>query len=100
MTHEKIMRRGDGSRVKIRVDYYDDGYRGLVWRVLDVCKCKKRCSSFKGLSSHLTNNYDYRQMDTEERKACEMNGFLRVVTKAEINEVFAELYAQIKPPMI
>lgn len=93
MTHEKILTRDDGTRVRISVTMsvrvYVSGYE-FFWSV--IChKCQKGKRKFIGL---MKESQDYR-LNRQEREREYRRRVLEVVTKDEIEQVMRELVEKI-----
>ena len=100
MRHNKIIRREDG-RVRISVDFYHlyhDGIREIRWRLLDVAICLPRHSTFRQVCDK--RGREYNRIEPAYRYEYMLNKYLKVVTRAEIQAAFDELYSKIKPPAI
>lgn len=93
MTHEKIIKREDGTRVCIQLTLIAD-FREVSWRVnISVCQPKKR--TFKGIYS--SDDYLFRRMEHEEKKYFIESKQLEYVTPAEILFAKLELWNKFKP---
>lgn len=93
---EKILKRGDGSRIKIIVELSVDYpcRNGANFNVtVFACLPKKRT----WLPSTDLNDYFYRAMSRHEKKEARMNDLLHIVTYDEINQAQLELWNSIKP---
>ncbi|MDH3382097.1 MAG: hypothetical protein OEL54_05290 [Flavobacteriaceae bacterium] len=94
MTHEKIFKRDDGSKVKItvRIMYsflYDVKYS------LHVMTCGKRKRKFQKTFDY--DDYEYRKLGDKERTVFAKKKYLEHATKEEIDIVASELLEKIKP---
>lgn len=94
MRHEKIIKRLDGSRVMLAVEFNAD-YRGVIWRV-DVRKAAPGKRKFFDVVD--TNDFDYRRQSFPEgREVWAKNKMLEHVTLKEIKDAKLELYELLKP---
>lgn len=94
MRHEKIIKRDDGSRVMLVVEFNAD-YRGVMWRV-DVRRSAPGKRKFFDVVD--TNDFDYRlQSFPEGRERWATNKMLEHVSKDEIMAAKLELYELLKP---
>lgn len=93
LSHEKIFKRPDGSRVKIHV-VHETRYHAQVW----VCAPNKR--TFRHVS--LSDDYRYRALPFggEARDQMEMAHILEHCTREEIQETALELWEANKPDFI
>lgn len=93
MQHEKIIRKKDGSRVKIIVNFYTDSFRndGASYNH-NVTTCKKGGRKFLELDGG--NSYSNRT-SIERRKMREVKK--ETVTPDEILQVKLELWEMMKP---
>ncbi|MCP4356295.1 MAG: hypothetical protein GY793_11870 [Proteobacteria bacterium] len=97
MRHEKIIRREDGSRIKIEVSVYMDGHGGGKPRYdFTVTLCEKGKRTFKGVHN-FDYDYTWRAMSMEDRKKYCKNKYLEYVSTEEVNQAFLELWEMLKP---
>ena len=94
MTHEKILARPDGSKVKIAVSIFIS-YGKLIWRTdVSVRPAKKR--TWYGVWN--ANDYKWRRLATPEEKAQYVHAKkLEVCTDEELLQATTELWEKIKP---
>ena len=97
MTHEKIIRREDGSRVKIRASFSDR----TSWQPPKWSFQTWTCS--KGKRTWLTrvnmDDYAWRRLDADGREADNLRRSLLDCTEDEAMAVMLELWEQMKPDM-
>lgn len=95
MNHDKILKRPDGSRVKITVFFQCDwSYTKPVWDFkVHVCAAGKRTwkPSIDG------DSYAIRKLLFGERQLAIRNAGLGFVTEAEVFEVMLELWRKLEP---
>jgi hypothetical protein len=95
MKHEKIIRRDDGSRVKIEVqlllDFYSDA---AEWRFATY-KCEKGKRTWEPAADPFA--YELRGLADKGKKARERHLKLQLATEEEVEAVMLELLAEIKP---
>lgn len=95
-THEKIIKRTDGTRVKIRV-HFDPGYRGNeYWSKIETCQPRKR--TWVGVVDE--NDWDYRRMSGAKRAEAEEKATLDHVSAEEIMKAKLELWEKLRPESI
>lgn len=98
MVHENIIKRSDGSRINIRIDLYVSwGYQQEVRWDLTIQYCSPRKRKFKTVD--VSNDYQYRRLNIEDRKAFEFAKYLEYVTAEEILEAKLELWNKLKPTL-
>lgn len=96
MRHEKILKRKDGSKVKIVVKYSCDYIgRGPNWQV-DVYQCEPRKRTWLQVVDR--NKYSFRALSEEARVAEVMRVTLCHVTQEEVMGAMYEVWLQLKPP--
>ena len=95
--YEKILKRGDGSRVKIKVRFYTD-YSNHHEYGVEVYTCKKRKRTW--IEACDIDSYEYLVLGWKERDVVRMRDYLKVVTKAEIQEAKICLWEKLKPEKI
>lgn len=96
MKHEKILKREDGSRVKICVSIHtkDYGVSNAEFRSF-VLTCKKGKRTW--CSTYDSNDYRFRALPMHEREKFAENSQFNSVTKEELKDVKLELWNMIKP---
>lgn len=96
MNHEKIIKRNDGSRVKIEVSVYFDPYYSNkpVYR-FQSSECKKGKRKF--ISPHSSNDYAWRSLSSKDRVAYQEKKYLSLCTLQEVNTAYIELWQILKP---
>jgi hypothetical protein len=98
MKHEKIIKREDGSRVKILVDL-ESGWldRDCVkWEyAVRVCAPNKRT----WLRPYDPESFLFRRLNKEDKERFIFKEMLKHVTKEELQEAAMELWNKIKPTL-
>ena len=90
---EKILKRKDGTRVKISVDFYES--RGkLQWKI-SVHTCGKRKRKF--LPVFDSNCYVYRRLGSDGRSAHIREKQDAVTTPEERQEILSECWMSLRP---
>jgi len=94
--HEKILKRPDGTRVKIIVSFWDSrtGYR---YDIEDVRTCAKGKRTWVPVQD--SNCYSYRRLSLDDRAKEKVKEELKVVTKEEVLQAKLELWEKLKPTM-
>ena len=94
MNHEKIIKRKDGSRVKISVHFYMWGSTTFGYDTsVQICgKGKRKWQMFVD-----ADDYKYRAMPMEDREVFKNQQELLAVTKEDILEAKTELWNKLKP---
>lgn len=94
MTHEKIFKRVDGSKVKLTARLVIEWavYSQPRWRFeCHVCAHKKRA----WVDVVDTDSYKWRRLSEDDKRKSEMRDVLKYVTKEEVRETMRELVAKI-----
>lgn len=95
MKHYKIIRRDDGSRVRLIVSVDTGlGHRDVVWRVA-VSTCEKRRRTWSLVVDSM--RYDYRSMSLEDKDRFLLKRSLSVVSREEIESAMLELWESMRP---
>lgn len=94
MTHEKIFKRDDGTRIKITVTFWHDRSSGAIYNVF-VEKCSPGKRKFVDVVDR--NDYKYRKLNMPERADFVANQHLFFVTIQEIYDTKVELWKQLAP---
>lgn len=95
MRHEKIIKRPDGSRVRITVTLDTESYKTTArWGFMcDVCEKGKRTWT----TPVNRDDYSWRRLSAEDRIAENKRRCLTLASEEEVLEVMQELMALIKP---
>jgi len=96
-TKENILKREDGSRVKIAVAVYSRYSDDLEWK-FKVSTCEPNKRTWR--RAHNSDDYFFRKLSREEQKAYILEKSLEVVTAEEILAVQLEVWEGIKPALI
>ncbi len=95
MLHEKILKRDDGSRVKILVDFCVVNFSDTGFKFFsDVRTCAKGKRTFNVLNF---DDYEYRALTIKERQEFYVQRQLEHVTKEELLQAKLELWEKMKP---
>lgn len=96
MTHEKIIKREDGTQYKITCVLDIDPYiYGNIWDIYAAFRGKRKRKWLDIPSS--VSNHEFKCMSYLEKKAQRMSDILKVVTPEEIHEAKLELWEKMKP---
>lgn len=96
MEYEMIIKRDDGSKVKIAVSLYLPSFRDPEYRVgVFLCAKNKRTWIHQDCSTH----YAYRELKfgSKEREEYEHKFHLTFVTEYEIHKAKTALWEMLKP---
>ncbi len=93
MRHEKVIKREDGSRVKIDVDFRED--HSDVTYGINVLTSSKGKRKFRETVN--SDDWDRRSLDMDKRPAHDMKIYLKHVTAEEIQSAKLELWEKLKP---
>lgn len=96
MYHEKIIKRDDGSRVMIRVEFLLLHRDGPEYR-FRAFTCEPRKRTFKPVLNE--DDYGYRRLkfNSPERESWAWAKYMTVTTKEEIAEAKNEMWQKLKP---
>jgi hypothetical protein len=97
MRHEKILKRGDGSRVCIRVEFHADWNASKpVWDfVVHACEKGKRTWT----APYNSNEYSFRQLSMEDRAKFIREKCLLLASAEEVESTMLELWETLRPSM-
>jgi len=90
---ETVIRREDGSRVKIKA-YFHAEYRDIEYRC-DVYTCEPKKRTWKNVYD--SNCYKYRCLSMEDRKKYVAEKELEVVSPEELHQAKINLWESLKP---
>ena len=95
MRHEKIIKRQDGSKVRINVSFYSDfGRNERKWEfTVDTCEKGKRT----WVPPFDINNYNFRGKTQSEKQQLIEQESLRRASQEEIDDAIIELWNQLLP---
>ena len=92
MNKEKIFKREDETRCKLRITLYVD-HRVTTWKYSDsICQPRKR--TFIDVTD--SDSYLYRQLDFEGRGAYNLKRVLEAVSQKEIDSLREEIIQELK----
>lgn len=98
MEHEKIIKRDNGTRVKIRVEAYMDSFSGDGPKYsFTASSCEKSKRTFKSPSFP---EYEYRKLSMGERRKYMEPLYLTICTREEVNAIYLELWEKMKPELL
>jgi hypothetical protein len=97
MRHEKILKREDGSRVSIRVEFYSDWNANKpVWDfVVYACEKGKRTWT----APYNSNEYSFRQLSMDDRAKLIREKSLLLASSKEVESAMLELWETLRPSM-
>lgn len=95
MKHEKIIRRDDGSRVKIEVRLICEYTRDYPQWSFQCYRCERGKRTWTTGVNH--DDYSWRRLSHEERLAEDRRRSLLLASEAEVAETMRELIALIVP---
>jgi hypothetical protein len=94
MTHEKTIKRDDGSSVQIVVTFFEDFGR-VTYRVDNVYTKEKGKRTWN--NAHSTDDFSWRRLNAKEREEYKSDVFKKYVTDEEIQQAKNELWEKLKP---
>lgn len=95
MKHEKIIRRSDGSRIRIKVELTIEWNNSEPRWSFITHKCEKGKRTWR---THVdTDCYQWRRLSREDREKENERRSLILATREEVNEVMIELWEAVKP---
>lgn len=93
ISHEKIIKRGDGSRIKILVSASEEFGRLVYRQSVKVCQKGKRTWVWP----FDNDGYAFRKMSRDDRESFSQEQFLLVASKEEFLQAKMELWEKFKP---
>lgn len=94
MKHEKIIKREDGTQVKIDVSAYVARLNDLVYKTMIFTKQPKKRT---WIHVQIKEDWNYRSLSTEQRQEKNELHKLNFVTAEELNQAKIELWEKLKP---
>jgi hypothetical protein len=95
MRHEKIIRRDDGSKVKIEVELSVELYSQDIRWDFKTYKCLKGKRTWETAVDLFSR--ELRRLSTHQKRERALQLKLQLATKEEVETAMLELLAQIKP---
>ena len=98
MKHEKIIKRADGSRVRITVELRVEwlGVDPVRWSFA-THRCAKGKRTWVTFVNH--DDYSWRKLSDKERSEEDERRSLLLATKPEVESVMLELWEKVKPSL-
>lgn len=93
MRHEKILKRKDGTRVKIYISV-SLSFDGIVYRS-DVRICEKGKRTWKPVTD--SDSYSYRKLSMRDREIKDLENQLTMISGDELLEAKLEAWQRLKP---
>lgn len=95
MKLEKIIKREDGSRVRIIASIYNSYQKIKYETCVHICEKGKR--TWRGVYD--TDNFMYRRLNTEDREKFILEAQLKAVTEDELFDAKLDLWNMIRPEL-
>lgn len=86
----------DRNDIIIVVDFYVD-YRNYIWRIEDIKYKTSRQREYRHYSDTFRDNWNYRQLNLDERKKYAMRKYEEFVGRDKLNEAVMIVWEMIKP---
>ena len=93
MNHEQIIKRDDGSIVKIRVRFWLNATRPEYDIYVYTCGKRKRTYQY----CFDLNGWKYRSLSMDDRRTYKQNEYLKFVTQEEINTAKLAAWQLLNP---
>jgi len=91
---EEILRRDDGSRVKIILELWTPSFGEAEYR-FHVQTCDKGKRTWRGLVN--SDNYSYRTLGMEERRSFHTAECMKIITDVELLDAKMKMWESFKP---
>jgi hypothetical protein len=91
---EEILKRDDGSRVRIVVELYTPSFGEAEYR-FHVQTCAKGKRTWKGVVDN--NSYAYRCLTMEKRRELKIAEYMKVISDAELLNAKMKMWESFKP---
>lgn len=93
-SHEKIIKRADGTRIKIVVRFYTDMITGPIWEYF-ILKCEPLKRTWFAAVDF--DSYTYSGLNQEQKQEFERIENLKHASAEEIQTAMLEMWESIKP---
>ena len=98
MRVEKIIKRDDGSRIKLDVSVGNYNFQNKFKYDIYVSVCKKGKRTFTG--SYSSDSFSYRCLNHDDRQKYILESQLKLVSEKEIYDAQIELWQMLEPVLI
>lgn len=86
----------DGTRVKIHLYLFFE-YKDIRYRISDIMYCEPRKRTWKSFGASFRNNWEYRQLNQDERRKYEIEKYVAFVGKDMLKEAIMSAWELLKP---
>lgn len=86
----------DGARVKIQLYLFFE-YKDIRYHISDIIYCESRKRTWKSLEASFRDNFDYRQLNQDERRKYEIEKYVAFVGKEMLKEAIMSAWELLKP---
>jgi len=93
MTHEKIIKKDNGDRIKIRINFHE--YSGRANYDVSASFCPKGKRTFTDINK--SDHFEYRRLSLMERRTWDMDVILTHITTDDIYRAKIECWGLLKP---
>ncbi len=88
----------DGTRARVQL-YLFFNYKDIRYRISDIRYCEPRKRTWKSLEASFRDNFDYRQLNQDERRKYEIEKYVAFVGKEKLEEAIMQAWQSLKPNM-
>ena len=86
----------DGTRVRVQLYMFFE-YKDIRYRISDIRYCEPRKRTWKSLEASFRNNWEYRQLNQNERQEYEIEKYIAFVGKDMLKEMIMSAWELLKP---
>ncbi len=86
----------DGTRVRVQLYLFFE-YKDIRYRIYDIRYCEPRKRTWKSLEVSFRDNWEYRQLNQNERGKYEIEKYVAFVGKDMLKEAIMSAWELLKP---
>lgn len=86
----------DGTRVKIQLYLFFE-YKDIRYSISDIMYCESRKRTWKSFKASFEDNFDYRQLNQDDRQKYEIEKYVAFVGKEMLKEAIMSAWELLKP---
>lgn len=85
----------DGTKIKIQLYLFE--YGEIKYRIFDIRYCEPRKRTWKSLEASFRDNFDYRQLNQDDRRKYEIEKYVAFVGDDILKEAIMSAWESLKP---
>lgn len=86
----------DGTRFRVQLYLFFE-YKDIRYRISNIRYCEPRKRTWKSLEVSFRDDWDYRQLDQEDRRKYEVRKYIEFAGKDKLKEAIMSAWENLKP---